>query len=138
MTFTELSADELDDPVALLMGAFFTPRRRRERYMPLVALCLRHFLADSRHSRARCPDPSIDRPLHNQWRGVSSKLVFLNEQLFAGDALEIVSATGTGHVKRFLDKFVTADDATRARIDFTDFKGGAFQRGPLGREVEAE
>ena len=25
MTFTELSADELDDPVALLMGAFFTP-----------------------------------------------------------------------------------------------------------------
>src|SRR5258707_5741978 len=25
MTFTELSADELGDPVALLMGAFFTP-----------------------------------------------------------------------------------------------------------------
>ena len=25
MTFTELSVDELDDPVALLMGAFFTP-----------------------------------------------------------------------------------------------------------------
>jgi pimeloyl-ACP methyl ester carboxylesterase len=25
MTFTELSLDELDDPVALLMGAFFTP-----------------------------------------------------------------------------------------------------------------
>jgi pimeloyl-ACP methyl ester carboxylesterase len=25
MTFTELSADELDDPVALVMGAFFTP-----------------------------------------------------------------------------------------------------------------
>jgi pimeloyl-ACP methyl ester carboxylesterase len=25
MTFTELSADELEDPVALLMGAFFTP-----------------------------------------------------------------------------------------------------------------
>jgi pimeloyl-ACP methyl ester carboxylesterase len=27
MTFTELSADELDDPVALLMGAFFTPSK---------------------------------------------------------------------------------------------------------------
>jgi pimeloyl-ACP methyl ester carboxylesterase len=25
MTFTELLVDELDDPVALLMGAFFTP-----------------------------------------------------------------------------------------------------------------
>jgi pimeloyl-ACP methyl ester carboxylesterase len=27
MTFTELSVDELDDPVALLMGAFFTPSK---------------------------------------------------------------------------------------------------------------
>jgi pimeloyl-ACP methyl ester carboxylesterase len=37
MTFTELSADELDGPVALLMGAFFTPsepaRPRGERIL---------------------------------------------------------------------------------------------------------
>ena len=45
----DLGADRASDPTPnntrTLQSAL--TRRRRERYMPLVALCLRHFLADS-------------------------------------------------------------------------------------------